>query len=140
MVNFQAENCDIPAFVDDSVKVWLEKVVKSHKFILGDLNYLFCDDDYILTTNQNYLNHDYYTDIITFDYSSNNLVSGDLVISLETVKTNSEKFCTSYQNELLRVIIHGVLHLCGFKDKTEEQSTLMRQLEEEALKLYTTFA
>ncbi len=139
MINFQSQNCEIPDFIDDKTKNWINHVIEYYKFHTGTLNYLFCDDEYILVTNRTYLDHDYYTDIITFDYTVNKVISGDLIISLDTVATNSSQFNTSFKTELLRVVIHGVLHLCGYKDKTEEESTLMRELEDKALNLYSTF-
>jgi len=97
------------------------------------LSYIFCDDEYILDTNRKYLQHDYYTDIITFDYSNRRRISGDMVISLDTVRTNAEQFAKSYDSELLRVIIHGVLHLCGINDKGPGEREIMEQHENEAL-------
>lgn len=102
---------------------------------MGELSYLFCDDEKILEVNRHYLRHDFYTDIITFDYSEGEIISGDILISLETVRSNSQKYQTAWQEELRRVIIHGVLHLCGLKDKTREEEKSMRVAEEEALKL-----
>ena len=100
---------------------------------MGDITYIFCSDTEILRINQFYLKHDYYTDIITFDYSEDNILSGDLFISLDTVKTNSLKFKTGFDNELRRVMIHGILHLCGYKDKASEEKKIMRAKEDEAL-------
>lgn len=97
------------------------------------MSYIFCDDEYILDTNRKYLQHDYYTDIITFDYSNRRRISGDMVISLDTVRTNAEQFAKSYDLELLRVIIHGVLHLCGINDKGPGEREIMEQYENEAL-------
>jgi len=114
---------------------WIKSVVANHQKRVGDISYIFCSDEEILRINNQYLNHDYYTDIITFDYSEKNIVSGDLFISLETVKSNAEKFGTEYREELNRVIIHGILHLCGFKDKSPEEEAIMRQKENEALSL-----
>ncbi|MCU4162427.1 rRNA maturation RNase YbeY [Carboxylicivirga caseinilyticus] len=139
MVHFQSENGYVPEVITDVVRLWIESVTKSHGFQLGEINYFFCTDEYILQTNRQYLNHDYYTDIITFDYSLNNVISGDLIISLDTVKSNADLLNISYNTELLRVVIHGILHLCGFKDKTKEEEVKMRELEDQALNLYTTF-
>nr|WP_321454129.1 rRNA maturation RNase YbeY [uncultured Carboxylicivirga sp.] len=139
MINFQVENELTPNILTQEVKDWIVNVANSHNFIVGDLNYLFCTDSYILDVNNQYLNHDYYTDIITFDYSINNVISGDLVISIDTVLSNSSKFSLDFVHECLRVIIHGVLHLCGFKDKTKEEEVKMRELEDQALNLYATF-
>ena len=139
MISFQSEEVQIPSIIKPDVKDWIEKVIESHHFVPGELNYIFCSDDYILSINRQYLNHDYFTDIITFDYRVNNVISGDLIISLDTVKSNANKYGDNYEMELLRVIIHGILHLCGFNDKTSDESQLMRQLEDKALNLYSTF-
>jgi rRNA maturation RNase YbeY len=114
---------------------WIKNVISQYRKRVGEITYIFCSDDEILRINQSYLNHDYYTDIITFDYSEKDVLSGDLFISLDTVRSNSEKFNTDYSEELHRVIIHGVLHLCGFKDKSPEDEKSMREKENEALLL-----
>lgn len=103
---------------------------------VGDVSYIFCSDDKILEVNKQYLKHDYFTDVITFDYSENDTISGDIFISLDTVKSNSQKFNTSNEEELLRVIIHGILHLCGLKDKSAEDSKMMTKSENQALEIY----
>ena len=100
-----------------------------------EIAYIFCDDEEILRVNKEYLQHDYYTDIITFDYSENDKISGDLFISLDTVRTNAEKFGTAYDEELRRVIIHGILHLCGINDKGPGEREIMENAENEALRL-----
>ena len=94
---------------------------------------MFCDDEKILETNRNFLNHDYYTDIITFDYSTGNRVGGDIIISLDTVKSNAREYAVSFEDELHRVIVHGILHLCGLKDKTPEERREMEAAEDKAL-------
>lgn len=114
---------------------WLKQIAAFHRRKLGDINYIFCSDKRILEVNIEYLGHDYYTDIITFDYDEGQRVSGDLFISLETVASNAEMLGIAYEEELLRVMAHGVLHLCGFKDKTEEDAANMRLREQEALAL-----
>lgn len=114
---------------------WLKQIAAFHRRKLGDINYIFCSDKKILEVNIEYLGHDYYTDIITFDYDEGQRVSGDLFISLETVASNAEMLGIAYEEELLRVMAHGVLHLCGFKDKTEEDAANMRLREQEALAL-----
>jgi rRNA maturation RNase YbeY len=114
-------------------KQWIEQIALSHGKTVGELTYVFCSDEYLLEMNKTYLQHDYYTDIITFDYSQANEISGDLFISIPRVKENALKIGVSLQNELQRVVIHGVLHLCGFKDKKKEQAQLMRKMEEKAL-------
>ena len=132
---FDTEGVDMPSINETEINEWISKVASSHDRELGDLAYIFCSDEKILEVNNEYLQHDYYTDIITFDYSEDRTISGDMFISLDTVKTNSEQFETNYNEELLRVIIHGVLHLCGFGDKTDEEENKMRELENEALSL-----
>lgn len=134
-INFYSENSFI---LEEQAKhsQWIEKVIASEDKKLEELCYIFCDDEYLFQLNQDYLQHDTYTDIISFDYSVGKILQGDIYISTQRVKENSETFNVSFKEELRRVIIHGVLHLCGYKDKTEEQSLLMRQKEEEKMKLF----
>lgn len=115
------------------IKSWIDNIVKSYGLKLGNLCYIFCNDDYILDVNRQYLQHDYYTDIITFDYSEDGIVSGDMFISVDTVLSNSQLFNSKYNTELNRVVIHGVLHLCGIKDKSDEDAKIMREAEDRAL-------
>ena len=115
---------------------WMKQIVAQYSKRVGEIVFVFCSDDEILRMNNQYLKHDYYTDIITFDYSENDNLSGDVIISLDTVKSNAEKYATNYTEELLRVMIHGVLHLCGLNDKTPEEEKQMRQKEDEALRLF----
>jgi tRNA uridine 5-carboxymethylaminomethyl modification enzyme len=112
---------------------WIHLMIEKYHKKAGAVTYIFCSDEEILRINKQYLNHDYYTDIITFDYSENELVSGDLFVSLDTVQSNSHKFGALYEEELYRVMIHGVLHLCGFNDKTSDDKKIMREKENEAL-------
>lgn len=135
MILFETEGIDMPSIDEAKVKHWIQEVVDGHKKTLGGLTYIFCSDEKILEINNEYLQHDYYTDIITFDYTEEDTVSGDIFISLDTVRSNSEQFHTQYDEELLRVIIHGVLHLCGVNDKTEEEEAQMRKEEDKALSL-----
>lgn len=114
---------------------WIEEVARRHCRILGPVVYIFCNDDKIIDVNRQFLNHDYYTDIITFDYSRGKLISGDLFISLDTVATNAELVGATYCNELDRVIIHGILHLCGINDKGPGEREIMEAHENEALEL-----
>ncbi len=117
---------------------WIKKVVgtlSKDVVTVGDINIVFCDDSYILSVNNEFLKHNYYTDIITFDYSENNLLSGDLIISIDTVKHNSVQYETPFSEELNRVIIHGILHLLGFKDQTEDQKLEMQKMENFALSI-----
>ena len=102
----------------------------------GDINYIFCSDEYLRQINIEYLNHDYYTDIITFNYNDDSLVSGDIYISLERVRDNAEEFEVSFHTELQRVVIHGVLHLIGFNDHTDDDKVKMRAAEDESIALY----
>lgn len=118
------------------VASWVKRIAQRHNKIVGELSIIFVNDSFILSINKQYLNHNYFTDIITFDYSVKNFIEGDIFISIDTVKSNSEKFCTSFNNELLRVIAHGVLHLLGFKDKEMEEQEEMRRNEDLAIKLF----
>lgn len=115
------------------LKAWIDRVALAHNRRVGKLNYMFCDDDKIIEVNRQFLGHDYFTDIITFDYSRGNTVSGDMYISLDTVRTNAEMVGQTYERELHRVIIHGVLHLCGIDDKGPGEREIMEQNEDEAL-------
>jgi rRNA maturation RNase YbeY len=118
------------------LKKWIKRVVEEqYGKKLGDLSYMFCSDAKILEVNKQYLQHDYYTDIITFDYCEGEVVSGDMFISVETVGSNSEEYKETFERELHRVIIHGVLHLCGLKDKSEADAKKMRSAEERALSI-----
>ena len=118
------------------VSAWISSVVLKHKKTLGDICVVSCSDEYLLTVNIEHLDHDYYTDIITFDYSEGNGISGDLLISFERVKENAKNHGVGFQEELRRVIIHGVLHLVGYKDKTDKEVLEMREKENEALKMF----
>lgn len=115
---------------------WVTRIIESEGFVEGQLDYVFCTDDYLLSINQEYLNHDTYTDIITFDYSDGKSISGDIFISTERVEDNALAYKVSREEELLRVMSHGVLHLIGFGDKTKEEQGLMRKKEEEKIKLF----
>ena len=136
MIEYCVEEVEMPIIDSERVDTWIEAVASTYKVSLGELCYVFCSDPYILKVNNDYLQHDYFTDVITFDYSEGDIISGDLFISLDTVRTNAEKFSQEYSTELLRVIIHGVLHLCGLKDKSPEDEKNMRLSEEKALALY----
>ena len=117
------------------IKQWIKTVVKNKGKKLGDVSYILCDDDYLLEVNRQYLKHDYYTDIITFDYTENDRIGGDLFISIDRVKDNATALQVPEHEELMRVMIHGVLHLLGLKDKSEEEVKQMRKAEEECLEL-----
>ena len=118
------------------MRQWIAEVVRRREMTVGNINYLFCDDEYLLGVNQQYLQHDTYTDIITFDYVVGTLVSGDILISVERVGENARQFCVPFERELRRVVIHGVLHLLGQGDKSDAEAVEMRRLEEEALVLW----
>ena len=134
-INFYSEN-DFVLEDHRKYEKWIERVIASEEKKLEEISYIFCDDEYLLNLNEEFLKHDTYTDIITFDYSVGKILQGDIYISTERVKENSAEFNVSFEEELRRVIIHGVLHLCGYKDKTKEQSLLMRQKEEEKMELF----
>ncbi len=129
------QNVEMPQIDASAFEGWIEEVARRHDRRVGALTYVFCDDEYILATNKQFLQHDYYTDIITFDYSNSHRISGDMVISLDTVRTNAEQLGVDYDGELLRVIIHGVLHLCGINDKGPGEREIMERHENEALAL-----
>ena len=125
----------MPKIKKRETTAWIKAVVASYKRRLGDIGYMFVDDEKILEVNREYLGHDYYTDVITFDYDEDDVVSGDIVISLDTVRSNAELFGKEYDDELHRVIIHGILHLCGIKDKGPGEREIMEAAENKALAL-----
>lgn len=147
MIRFNSVEIPMPSLDFDLVRRWVEAVADDHGFEVANLNYLFCDDDYILEVNRKHLNHDYFTDIITFDYTIPEVrddndallrrgrVAGDMVISIDTVTTNAQKFGSNPIEELLRVIIHGVLHLVGINDKGPGEREIMEANENKALDL-----
>lgn len=130
------KNTEMPAIDTAKLDEWIAKVASTHDRIVGPLVYIFCDDDKIIEVNRQFLNHDYYTDIITFDYSRGRMISGDMFISLDTVMSNSQAVGASYGRELLRVIIHGVLHLCGINDKGPGEREIMESFENKALAIF----
>ncbi len=132
---YYAEEVKLPAIKKRDTTNWIRRVAAIHGKRCGDISYIFCSDEKILEVNQTYLQHDYYTDIITFDYSEGNKINGDLFISIDTVRSNAEQFGTKYYEELQRIIIHGILHLCGINDKTPEEREIMTLREDEALAL-----
>ncbi len=138
MITFAEENVNAHLKDRRKIKRWIAQVADSYGYKVGNVCYIFCSDEYILDVNQKYLQHDYYTDVITFDYVEDTTLAGDIFISVDTVKSNATLFHTTYIDELHRVIIHGILHLCGLKDKSEKDATRMRQAEEEALALLIT--
>lgn len=137
MISFLTENIKMPKLDRKAVRAWIIAVAATYEGRkVGDLSYIFCNDERILEVNKEFLGHDYYTDIITFDYSEPSKISGDMFISLDTVLSNSSKFHTSYDKELMRVIIHGVLHLCGINDKGPGERAVMEAAEEKALDMW----
>ncbi|MBR4840483.1 MAG: rRNA maturation RNase YbeY [Paludibacteraceae bacterium] len=136
MITYYAEDVKMPAIKKREVSAWVKEVAARYGYKLGDISYIFCSDEHILEVNRQYLQHDYYTDIITFDYTEEKKISGDLFISLDTVATNAEKFGATYETELHRVIIHGILHLCGINDKGPGEREIMEKRENEALEIY----
>ncbi len=132
---YYSQDIDFPSINKLVITQWVENVICHYKQKGGNINFIFCNDNYILDINKKFLNHDYYTDIITFNYSNSKQISGDLFISLDTVLSNSEKFKSSFFTELHRVMIHGVLHLLGFNDKSKEEELSMRENEDYCLKL-----
>ena len=114
-------------------KIWLQQVIRKEGKVPGDISYIFCNDDYMLERNVEFLNHDTYTDIITFDECIGDVVSGSILISADRVEENAAKFGKTFENELLRVVVHGTLHLCGYKDKTDEEAKTMRRKEDDSL-------
>ena len=136
MILFQTKNIELPDLDFQKVETWLGEVAASYGKRVGNLNYIFCDDNEILEVNRQFLRHDYYTDIITFDYSHRDRVGGDIFISLDSVRSNAAEFNQSYDRELLRVIAHGLLHLCGIDDKGPGEREIMEKHEDQALKLF----
>ena len=135
-ITYYTENVFLPRrFKKRLLAKWIKDTGKQYEKITGDIAYIFCDDTKILEINQLYLKHDYYTDIITFDYTKNDVVAGDIFISLDMVRSNAEKFKTNFSDELYRVMIHGILHLCGIKDKTKIEQARMREAENKALEI-----
>ena len=132
-INYCAENVDFPAIERVEVSRWIERVAASYGKRCGELSYVFCNDERILEVNRAFLQHDYYTDIITFDYTTGNTIAGDMFISLDTIRTNAQQVNEPYERELYRVIIHGVLHLCGINDKAPGEREIMEECENKAL-------
>lgn len=135
MISYQTDGVKMPAIKRRDVSAWIKKVAASHGKKIGDIAYVFCNDEKILDVNREYLQHDYYTDIITFDYTEDDVISGDIFISLDTVLSNSEQLGVLYAQELHRVIIHGILHLCGINDKDVGEREIMEREENMALSL-----
>ena len=134
-INFYSEN-EFILEETDRVAKWIEEVIASENMKLEEINYIFCDDEYMLKLNVEFLNHDTYTDIITFNNNVGTILQGDIFISTERVRENAEIFGVIFEEELRRVLSHGILHLCGYNDKTGEDSLIMRDKEEEKMKLF----
>ena len=133
MITYSTENVSMPKIRKRDTTAWIRRVAAAYGRTIGEVGYLFCDDEKILEVNREYLQHDYYTDIITFDYNEGKQINGDLVISLDTVKSNAQLFNKPYEEELYRVIIHGILHLCGINDKGPGEREIMEAAENAAL-------
>lgn len=136
MITYNAEGVELPAIKHRETTEWLRAVAATYGKKIGEVGYEFCNDEKILEVNKQYLHHDYYTDVITFDYCEGDTLNGDIVISLDTVKSNSEQFHTDYNEELHRVIVHGILHLCGINDKGPGEREIMEAAENKALELF----
>jgi len=135
MVRYFTEDTNFAFKYKLLTKKWLKAVAQNETKAIGDINIIFCSDNYVLDVNKQYLQHDYFTDIITFDYCEGNLLSGDLFISVDCVRDNSSFYCTDFENELNRVIVHGVLHLIGYDDHCDDDIKMMRYKEDYYLKL-----
>ena len=135
LITYNSCETELPAIDQKRLSEWINRVVVNNDFEIGEINYYFCSDDYLLKINREHLNHDYYTDIITFDYTVGEIISGDLFISVDTVSDNAREYKCEYFDELHRVMIHGVLHLLGIDDKTDEDQKIMTQKEDESLAL-----
>ena len=133
MISYQTDGVKMPPIKRRDTSAWIKAVAASYGKKVGEVAYIFCDDEKILEVNNEYLQHDYYTDIITFDYCEGDTISGDLFISLDTVRSNSELVGAAYEQELHRVIIHGILHLCGINDKAPGEREIMEAAENKAL-------
>ncbi|MBV6879376.1 rRNA maturation RNase YbeY [Epilithonimonas ginsengisoli] len=138
MINYFFENID-KKNIDSNISIWLEDLILSENKKPGDINYIFCDDEYLLKVNQDYLAHDYYTDIITFDYVKGKTISGDIFVSLPRILDNASTLSQDFESEFRRVLAHGLLHLCGYKDKTVEEESTMRQKEDFYINRYLNF-
>ena len=133
MITYNAEDVKLPTIKKRETTRWIKKVAATYGRKVGEIGYMFVNDEKILEVNNEYLGHDYYTDVITFDYCEGDILNGDIVISLDTVRTNAEKFGKTYEEELYRVIIHGILHLCGINDKGPGEREIMEKNENKAL-------
>ena len=135
MITYLTEGVEMPCIDQEKITAWIKEVAATYGKKVGEIAYQFCSDEHILKVNREFLQHDYFTDIITFDYCHGRVLSGDIVLSLDTVRTNAEQFGTPYETELNRVIIHGILHLCGINDKGPGEREIMEAEENKALAL-----
>ena len=138
MINYFFEEID-KVEIHSKTSEWLKNLIQTENKKLGEINYIFCDDDYLLKVNQDYLDHDYYTDIITFDYVKGKIISGDIFVSLPRILDNASTLSQNFESELNRVLCHGILHLCGYKDKTEEEKSQMRAKEDFYINQFKNF-
>lgn len=138
MITYNSDGVVMPKFPKRATSKWIRAVASTFGRKVGEVGYMFVNDEIILKTNREYLGHDYYTDIITFDYDEGDTINGDIVISVDTVRSNAEKFQKAYDDELHRVIIHGILHLCGINDKGPGEREIMEANEDKALALLAT--
>ena len=138
MIQFFFENTE-KITIESTLAAWLEDIILTEGKKPGDINYIFCDDEYLLQVNKEYLQHDYYTDIITFDYVKGKTISGDIFVSLPRILDNASTLSQNFESEFNRVLAHGILHLCGYKDKTEEEQTQMRAKEDFYINQIKTF-
>ena len=135
MISFNYEN-EFELSNEDQIATWISQVILSENKKEGEINYIFCDDEYLLNLNEQYLDHDTLTDIISFDYSIGNEIHGDIFISTERVLENASDFNVTFEEELQRVLVHGVLHYCGYKDKSDSDELIMRNKEDEKIKMF----
>lgn len=135
-IYIHSEAVDIPKFSISRIKNWIKKVIEEEGFIVGEINIIFVNNDYILNINNQFLSHNYYTDIITFDYCENKIISGDLFLSIEMIAENALNLNVNFYNEINRVIIHGILHLLGYSDKDEAEIKIMRKKEDSCLNIF----
>lgn len=138
-ITYDFIDVEIPDFHPEFFSLWIRKVIGDFKRELGYLSYIFCSDEYLLNINKEYLDHDYYTDIITFNYNEGNSLSGDLFISWERIKDHADEMGVGFFDELCRVMVHGVLHLVGYNDKTDREQSLMTEMEDRMLSLRNSF-
>jgi rRNA maturation RNase YbeY len=136
VIEFITEDISAISIDENSISAWIENIINKEEKTLGNVCFVLCSDKYLLNINQQYLKHNYYTDVITFDYSEQDIISGDIFISIDRIKENAENYNKTFINELLRIIIHGILHLMGYDDKSDTDKKIMTSKEDESLNLY----